>query len=112
MDFEGDARGQPPKPPSIQLWRSVRAGGDTKSPKLDFQRFRAAIDLEAATGKAAAWRLDSVVPWMPSKTTGVPQARMSLTFTAHFAGDMSVRVVRWATDALSVEPTLTAIATV
>jgi hypothetical protein len=49
---------------------------------------------------------------MPSKTTGVPQARMSLTFTAHFAGDMSVRVVRWATDALSVEPTLTAIATV
>jgi hypothetical protein len=49
---------------------------------------------------------------MPSKTTGVPQASMSLTFTAHFAGDMTVRVVRWATDVFSAEPTLAAIATV
>jgi integrase len=31
VDLEGDARGIPPTPPSIQLWRSVRAGGETKT---------------------------------------------------------------------------------
>ncbi|HET6758079.1 MAG TPA: site-specific integrase [Propionibacteriaceae bacterium] len=31
LDLEGDASGLPPTPPSIQLWRSVRAGGETKT---------------------------------------------------------------------------------
>ena len=30
LDLEGDESGLPP-PPSIQLWRSVRAGGETKT---------------------------------------------------------------------------------
>ena len=31
LDLEGDMSGMPPTPPSIQLWRSVRAGGETKT---------------------------------------------------------------------------------
>jgi integrase len=31
LDLEGDTKAIPPTPPSIQLWRSVRAGGETKT---------------------------------------------------------------------------------
>jgi integrase len=31
LDLEGDAKATPRTPPSIQLWRSVRAGGETKT---------------------------------------------------------------------------------
>jgi integrase len=31
VDLEGDAAANPPVPPSIMVWRSVRAGGDTKT---------------------------------------------------------------------------------
>jgi integrase len=33
VDLEGDAGAVPPVPPSVAVWRSVRAGGDTKTPK-------------------------------------------------------------------------------
>ena len=42
VDLEGAASGQPPKPPSIQLWRSVRAGGETKT-----KRSRRTLELPA-----------------------------------------------------------------
>jgi integrase len=42
VDLEGDASGRPPKPPSIQLWRSVRAGGETKT-----KRSRRTLELPA-----------------------------------------------------------------
>ena len=31
VDLEGDAAATPPRPPSMQVWRSVRQGGDTKT---------------------------------------------------------------------------------
>ena len=31
LDLVGDPEGSPPVPPSIQVWRSVRSGGDTKT---------------------------------------------------------------------------------
>jgi integrase len=31
VDLEGDLAADPPRPPSIQVWRSVRDGGDTKT---------------------------------------------------------------------------------
>lgn len=31
LDLIGDPEAEPPKPPSVQVWRSVRAGGDTKT---------------------------------------------------------------------------------
>jgi integrase len=31
LDLVGDAQRVPPTPPSVQVWRSVRAGGDTKT---------------------------------------------------------------------------------
>jgi integrase len=33
VDLEGDAGAVPPRPPSVAVWRAVRAGGDTKTPK-------------------------------------------------------------------------------
>jgi integrase len=33
LDLEGDTKAIPPRPPSIQLWRSVRAGGEPKTPR-------------------------------------------------------------------------------
>jgi integrase len=33
VDLEGDPAADPPIPPSVMLWRSVRAGGDTKTKK-------------------------------------------------------------------------------
>jgi integrase len=42
VDLEGAASGQPPKPPSIQLWRSVRTGGETKT-----KRSRRTLELPA-----------------------------------------------------------------
>jgi Site-specific recombinase XerD len=33
VDLEGQPEADPPVPPSIQVWRSVRAGGDTKTKK-------------------------------------------------------------------------------
>ncbi|HET7735068.1 MAG TPA: tyrosine-type recombinase/integrase [Nocardioidaceae bacterium] len=31
VDLEGDGKATPPVPPSVRVWRSVRAGGDTKT---------------------------------------------------------------------------------
>lgn len=31
VDLDGDAAATPPRPPSMQVWRSVRQGGDTKT---------------------------------------------------------------------------------
>jgi site-specific recombinase XerD len=45
LDLEGDASGLPPTPPSIQLWRSVRAGGETKT-----KRSRRTLVLPALCG--------------------------------------------------------------
>ena len=42
LDLEGDASGLPPTPPNIQLWRSVRAGGETKT-----KRSRRTLELPA-----------------------------------------------------------------
>ena len=42
VDLEGDVSGPPPTPPSIQLWRSVRAGGETKT-----KRSRRTLELPA-----------------------------------------------------------------
>jgi integrase len=42
LDLEGDASRKPPTPPSIQLWRSVRAGGETKT-----KRSRRTLELPA-----------------------------------------------------------------
>ena len=33
LDLDGDATTSPPRPPTIQVWRSVRTGGDTKTAK-------------------------------------------------------------------------------
>jgi integrase len=33
VDLEGDPGADPPVPPSVAVWRSVRDGGDTKTPK-------------------------------------------------------------------------------
>jgi integrase len=33
VDLEGQPGADPPVPPSVAVWRSVRAGGDTKTPK-------------------------------------------------------------------------------
>src|SRR5690606_33384675 len=33
VDLDGDPNADPPRPPSIQVWRSVRDGGDTKTRK-------------------------------------------------------------------------------
>jgi integrase len=33
VDFDGDPNGSPPVPPHIDVWRSVRAHGDTKTEK-------------------------------------------------------------------------------
>jgi integrase len=33
VDLEGDTSAAPPLPPSVAVWRSVRGGGDTKTPK-------------------------------------------------------------------------------
>lgn len=33
LDLDGDANAVPRKPPTIQVWRSVRTGGDTKTPR-------------------------------------------------------------------------------
>jgi integrase len=33
VDLEGDQEARPPRPPSIMVWRSVRAGADTKTKK-------------------------------------------------------------------------------
>ena len=42
LDLEGDTKAIPPTPPSIQLWRSVRAGGETKT-----KRSRRTLELPA-----------------------------------------------------------------
>src|SRR5215217_4343507 len=42
LDLEGDASGLPPTPPNIQLWRSVRASGETKT-----KRSRRTLELPA-----------------------------------------------------------------
>jgi integrase len=33
LDLDGDPEAYPPVPPSVAVWRSVRQGGDTKTPK-------------------------------------------------------------------------------
>lgn len=33
LDLDGDSEADPPVPPSVAVWRSVRQGGDTKTPK-------------------------------------------------------------------------------
>lgn len=33
LDLDGDPSAEPPRPPTIQVWRSVRTGGDTKTAK-------------------------------------------------------------------------------
>jgi integrase len=33
VDLDGQSDADPPRPPSIDVWRSVREGGDTKTPK-------------------------------------------------------------------------------
>ncbi len=33
LDVDGDPDADPPVPPSVAVWRSVRQGGDTKTPK-------------------------------------------------------------------------------
>jgi integrase len=33
LDLDGDPEADPPVPPSVAVWRSVRQGGDTKTPK-------------------------------------------------------------------------------
>jgi integrase len=33
LDLDGDPEAAPPVPPSVAVWRSVRQGGDTKTPK-------------------------------------------------------------------------------
>jgi len=33
LDLDGDPDADPPVPPSVAVWRSVRQGGDTKTPK-------------------------------------------------------------------------------
>jgi integrase len=33
LDLDGDPDADPPRPPSVAVWRSVRQGGDTKTPK-------------------------------------------------------------------------------
>ena len=42
LNLEGDTKAIPPRPPSIQLWRSVRAGGETKT-----KRSRRTLELPA-----------------------------------------------------------------
>jgi integrase len=42
LDLEGDTKAIPPTPPSIQLWRSVRASGETKT-----KRSRRTLELPA-----------------------------------------------------------------
>ena len=42
LDLDGDANAIPPTPPSIQLWRSVRASGETKT-----KRSRRTLELPA-----------------------------------------------------------------
>src|SRR5512133_1994521 len=50
VDLEGDASGQPPQPPSIQLWRSVRAGGETKTKRsAESWSFRRSASMRSAS---------------------------------------------------------------
>src|SRR5215203_6609410 len=42
LDLEGDTKAIPPRPASIQLWRSVRASGETKT-----KRSRRTLELPA-----------------------------------------------------------------
>lgn len=62
VDLDGDPNAEPPLPPSIQVWRSVRAGGDTKTrksrrtlalPKRCVEALRAHRKAQDVTRKAA-----------------------------------------------------------
>jgi integrase len=55
VDLEGDASGQPPKPPSIQLWRSVRASGETKTKRSRRTLELPALCVEALRAHTASW---------------------------------------------------------
>jgi integrase len=67
VDLDGSSAAQPPVPPSISLWRSVRRGGDTKTAKsrrtlelprgcVDALRMHRLAQLEARRAAGERWR--------------------------------------------------------
>lgn len=54
VDLDGDPNANPPVPPTIQVWRSVRAGGDTKTRKS-----RRTLALPKACVAALKWQQEA-----------------------------------------------------
>jgi len=72
VELDGDLHANPPIPPSVMLWRSVRAGGDTKTqrsrrtlalPKRCVEALRFHEELQAKQRQAAgdAWQEQGLV---------------------------------------------------
>ena len=72
VDLDGQADADPPVPPSIQVWRSVREGGDTKTkksrrtlaiPARCVMALRKHLDKqkEARKKRGTTWRVDDLV---------------------------------------------------
>lgn len=81
VDLQGDPCASPPVPPNVKVWRSVRAGGDTKTRKsrrslalpsraVDALRAHQAAQDTARTDAGALWREHGLV--FPT-TLGTPQ---------------------------------------
>jgi integrase len=72
IDLNGDPDAEPPLPPSVMLWRSVRAGGDTKTQKsrrtlalpkrcVDALRFHEELQSTQRQAAGEAWREHGLV---------------------------------------------------
>jgi integrase len=72
VDLDGDLAANPPTPPSVMLWRSVRSGADTKTRKsrrtlalprrcVEALRFHREFQAQQRQNSAAAWREHGLV---------------------------------------------------
>jgi integrase len=81
VDLDGDADADPPAPPSIQVWHSVRAGGETKTVKS-----RRTLALPQRCVAALVAQRDQQAA--DREVAGTSWQRTGLVFTAKFRGEL------------------------
>jgi integrase len=94
VDFDGDPNGSPPVPPHIDVWRSVRAHGDTKTeksrrtlalPQIAVDALRAHQLTQAEAGVKAGNRWEESYVFATATGTAMDSANVRRDFRAVLA---------------------------
>ncbi|WP_371400843.1 site-specific integrase [Kribbella sp. NBC_00662] len=103
LDLDGRPNTSPLVPPSIQVWRSVRSGGDTKTPK-------SRRTLELAVRCVAALKVHKEHQDVPRRAAGLRWQNLNLVFTSEMGSQLDAANVRRAfrkvVKAAGLDPTM------